>query len=485
MSDIPLHFQSISELSQAIHGGALSPVELTRHFLARIEELDGALHAYLRVLPERALGAAEAAQTALRAGQDLGPLHGIPFAVKDLFDAKGVPTTAGSPLLHDNVAAADAAATLRLARAGMVLLGKTHTVQFAYGGAGVNHHHGTPHNPWLARHHVPGGSSSGSGVAVGAGLAPVALGTDTGGSVRIPAGLNGVTGLKTTVGRISRAGVFPLSHSLDSVGPLCRSAEDAALLLQALQGPDERDASTRHVPPVDALRGLRDGVRGMHVAFAETALWDDVEPDVAARVRDTGKVFESLGAKVGSVPFKVAAAAQELNRRGNVIAAEAYAVHEERITRHGDQYDPIVAARILGGKDVTAADYIRNTQAWATLREEALDALRNVEVLLCPTTVIPAKPLDEVDASLEAYVTPNLKYVRNTAVGNILNLCALSVPCGFTAGGLPVGLMMYGKPFDEATLLRAGYAFQQATDWHRRWPDLSWVAKAQGRARDK
>ena len=238
MTETPLHWLTISELSQRIRQGVISPVELTEHLLSRLEALDGTLHAFKLVARERALAQAQAAELALKAGQDVGPLHGIPYAAKDLFDVKGLPTTAGSNLLEHNIAAADATVIRRLTQAGMVLLGKTHTVQFAYGGVGINHHHGTPHNPWHAVPHAPGGSSSGSGVAVAAGMVPMALGSDTGGSVRIPSSLCGTVGLKTTVGQISRAGVFPLSWTLDSVGPLTRSVEDAALVYQCLRGSD-------------------------------------------------------------------------------------------------------------------------------------------------------------------------------------------------------------------------------------------------------
>ncbi len=230
MTDSDIHYETIAELGRRLRTGELTPVTLTEALLARIEDLDGTLGAFQLVSADRALAAARAADTALAAGHDLGPLHGIPYAAKDLFDVSGLPTTAGTRLLDDNVADADSTVVARLSRAGMILLGKTKTVQFAYGGAGINRDLGTPHNPWHRTHHLPGGSSSGSAVAVAAGMAPAALGSDTGGSVRIPAALCGITGLKTTVGQVSRAGVYPLSWSLDSVGPLTRTVEDAALV---------------------------------------------------------------------------------------------------------------------------------------------------------------------------------------------------------------------------------------------------------------
>jgi aspartyl-tRNA(Asn)/glutamyl-tRNA(Gln) amidotransferase subunit A len=478
MADIPLPVQTISDLARQIQAGTLSPVDLTEQCLARLDALDGTLNAFRLVHRERALATAQAAELALRAGQDVGPLHGIPYAAKDLFDVKGLPTTAGSNLLHDAIATEDSAATARLARAGMVLLGKTNTVQFAYGGVGINHDHGTPHNPWQKTHCVPGGSSSGSGVAVAAGIVPMALGSDTGGSVRIPASLCGTVGLKTTVGQVSRAGVFPLSWSLDSVGPLTRSIEDAALVYDALQGADPRDPSTRDAQPRDVLTGLCDGVRGLRLAFAETVFWDDADPEVAQAVRQSGEVLAGLGAQVESLEFPEAAEALALNPGGLVIAAEAYTIHQERLETHFDAYDPIIGSRMIQGKEISAVQYLNTTRAWDRLRQRVQQSLRTVDALLVPATMIPARPLAEVDASMESYVDCNLKYLRNTSIGNILGLCGLSVPCGFTREGLPIGLMIYGKPFHEDTILRIGYAFEQATEWHNRIPNLAWIASA-------
>jgi len=473
MTESPLHWQTISELSQRIQSGTLSPVALTEHCLSRLEAMDSTLHAFKLVTRERALAQAQAAELALRAGQDVGPLHGIPYAAKDLFDVKGLPTTAGSNLLQDSIATADAAVVRRLTQAGMILLGKTHTVQFAYGGVGINHHHGTPHNPWHAVPHAPGGSSSGSGVAVAAGMVPMALGSDTGGSVRIPAALCGTVGLKTTVGQISRAGVFPLSWSLDSVGALTRSVADAALVYHCLRGADPQDPSTQGMPPQDVLTGLHDGVRGLRLAFAETVFWDQADPEVARAVRACGEVFARLGADMDSIAFPEAAEAQEINPRGLVVAAEAYTIHQARLEAHFEQYDPIVRQRLIQGKDVSATEYLHTTRAWTQLRARVLHTLRNVDALLVPTTIIPALPVGEIDASSEAYSARNQQYLRNTVIGNVLNLCALSVPCGLTSQGLPIGLMIYGKPCNEDVVLRVGYAFEQATDWHSQRPVLS------------
>ena len=471
----PLHYQTITDLADGIRKGDITSTELVQYLLDRIESLDGQLNAFRLRCPEHALEQAAAADRQIQDGKDAGILHGIPFAVKDLFDVKGLPTTAGTSLLEKNIAAADAHAVRQLKRAGMILLGKTNTVQFAYGGVGINHDHGTPHNPWNRIQHVPGGSSSGSAVAVAAGMTPVALGSDTGGSVRIPASLCGTAGLKSTVGRVSRAGVYPLSWSLDSVGPLTRSVEDAAHVYQCLQGVDANDETTWGLAAQDVLNDLKDGVREMRLAFAETVFWEDVDPEVETAVRECGRVFEALGARVSSIEFSEAQQARQLNSKGLIIAAEAYTLNKKWLEEHFDRLDPIVAHRMIKGKAVETGEYLQNNLTWSKLRSKAINTLVDVDALIVPTTAIPALPTAAVDADIETYTERNLSYLRNTAIGNDLNMCGLSVPCGYTKQGLPIGLMIYAKPFQENIVLRAGYAFQETTDWHRRRPDLSWI----------
>ncbi|MEE8303202.1 MAG: amidase [Candidatus Tectomicrobia bacterium] len=475
MSETPLHWQTITTLSQQIHRGTLSPVALMEHLLDRAEALDGTLHAFRLIPRDRALAAAQAAELTLRAGQDAGPLHGIPFAVKDIIDVNGLPTTAGSHLLQDNVVSANATVVERLLQAGMVLLGKAQTVQFAFGAPGINHHHGTPHNPWHATPHVPGGSSSGSGVSVAAGMVPMALGTDTGGSVRIPAALCGTVGLKTTVGQVSRAGVFPLSWTLDSVGPLTRSVQDAALVYQAMRGPDPADPSTHNASFQDVLSGFTDGVRGLRLSVAESVFWEETDPDIVSAVLRCGDVLTTLGAHVDSLAFLEADEALAAASFGLIGAAEAYVDHLERLGERFDEYDPIVSTRMLRAKDATPMDYLRAIRAHNALCHKAQRTLRDVDALLAPTTMIPSLPVSEVDSSLEVYHQWNSRYSRNTRVANMLGLCALTVPCGLTSHGLPIGLMIMGKASDEAMVLRVGHAFEQATDWHHRTPDLSWA----------
>jgi aspartyl-tRNA(Asn)/glutamyl-tRNA(Gln) amidotransferase subunit A len=469
-----LHFETASALAARIRAGALSPVELCERLLERIRTLDPALNAYRLVAAERALATAEAAARQIAAGQYLGPLHGIPYATKDLFDVAGLPTSAGSRALERNIATADSAVTARLARAGMVLLGKTNTVEFAFGSVGINHSHGTPHNPWSQAHHVPGGSSSGSAVAVAAGLAPLATGTDTACSVRTPAALCGVVGLKTTVGRISRAGVYPLSGTLDSVGPIGRSVRDVAQLFSVMQGPDPTDATTLGVAPIDVLTTLDDGVAGLRIGFAEGLMFEDVHPEVERAVRASRAVFEDLGARVSNVDF--AAAAAVMARPSVISQVEGYAVNAALLEERPEELDPVVRDRMLPGGTVTAVDYRRALDALAPLRRQADRVFDRFDVLLAPTSMLPAVEVARVDADFATYMQYAGRYLRNCFVGNLLNLCAVTVPCGFTSTGLPVGLMIYARTFREDLALRVAQAFEQATPWTLRQPDLGWIA---------
>lgn len=475
MDKTNLHFGNIIHLAGRIRKGEISSTELVEYYLARIESLDDKLNAFQLLCRESAIEQARSADQALRAGKDLGVLHGIPYAAKDLFDVKRLPTKAGAKLLERNIASKDAEVISRLSQAGMILLGKTNMVQFAYSGVGINHDHGTPHNPWSRDHYLPGGSSSGSGVAVAAGMVPMALGTDTGGSVRVPASLCGTVGLKTTVGQVSRAGVYPLSWTLDSVGCLTRSVEDAATVYQCVQGADINDDITLGRTPHDVLMELKNGVRGMHLAFAESMFQEDLHPEVEKAVRECGSMFEELGAQVSSIGFTEAQEALRLSPGGVTVAAEGYTLNKKLLEEHFDELDPVVAHRMIKGKDVQASTYLENSFAAKRLRSEACNTLKEVDALIVPTTPVPAKPVSEVDTDLDNYLKQNSLYLRNTSIGNVLNMCGLSIPCGFTKEGFPIGLMIYGKSFQEHVVLRAGYAFQQITDWHKRTPDLSWA----------
>jgi aspartyl-tRNA(Asn)/glutamyl-tRNA(Gln) amidotransferase subunit A len=473
MSDTPLHYLTITELAARLRSGALTPTQLTAHQIERIEALNGPLNAFNLVTAERAMAEAKSAEALLASGRDLGPLHGIPYAVKDLFDVVGLPTTAGSRTLDTAPKTTESEVTRRLAAAGMIVLGKTITVEFAKGIVGINHIQGTPHNPWCAEHCVPGGSSAGTAVAVASGMAAMGLGTDTGGSVRAPAGLSGTVGLKSTVGRISRFGVFPLSWTLDSVGPLTRSVEDAALVYQILQGEDARDDSTIGIRPEDVLGSLKAGAKGLRIGIPQHAFFDKLDPEVEKAVLAAAEVFRDLGATVENVPYPEAEAVSKMASYVNGV--EAAVIHEERIATKLDLMDPVVGPRMLGERDYLATDYVKMLQELKALRASQMETLRDVDVVLSPSTRIPAMPVATVDESMEVYLDYAGQYMANTNIGNRLGLCGLSINCGFTSKGLPIGLLLNGKPFAEATVLRAGYAYEQATDWKDARPDLNWV----------
>jgi aspartyl-tRNA(Asn)/glutamyl-tRNA(Gln) amidotransferase subunit A len=456
---------SVRELSAAIHARRLSPVELTESLLARIARLDGKLHAFITLYAEDARLAAEAAEKAIRAGHSVGPLHGIPIAVKDLVDIEGRVTTGGSKVWQHRVSKTTATLARKLMAAGMIVIGKTHTVEFAMGGWGTNQHLGTPWNPWdaaIAR--TPGGSSSGSGVAVAARLAPCAIGTDTGGSVRLPASWCGIVGLKTTIGRISTHGVLPLAATLDTPGPMTRSVEDAALLFNLLQGPDPLDPPTLRHPPDDPLPSLTSGVAGLRLAVLPEAERDAVDREVLAAYDASIEVLGRLGARIVEValPRRFADFA---TLTGQIIGAEGYSYVGDIVDRLELPVDEAVRPRIWLGKGLSARDYLNALAQRESMKREFAGPLSDIDALLTPTTLTAAVPVAEVNQA----GTPAIF----TRMVNFLDLCALSLPNGLTAAGLPTSLHVIAKAYDEATALRIGWAYEQATDWLGRLPPLS------------
>ena len=470
--DETLAFAPITDLAPLIHRRELSPIDLTELFLERIEKYDPVLNAYISPTADLARAQARAAESQIAAGTYLGPLHGIPVAVKDLIDITGLPTTGGSILLRDNIATADATVARRLFAAGATLLGKTHLVEFAFGGTGVNHHYGTPVNPWsLDAPRLPGGSSSGSGVAIAAGLATAALGSDTGGSVRIPLAFNGLVGLKPTFGLWPSTGVLPLDPTLDSVGPLCHSAEDCAILHQALVGPDPAAPETHAQPCSSIVEEMAGDITGLRLCFPREYFWTDVDEEVEDAVRASARVFADLNVHVDEISLEVLKKLTEFRTGPNTTAVEAYRYHRARIEAHLDQFDPIVSERILDGRDILAIDYAQQLVERDLLRRKARAELNNVDFLITPTTPFAAPVVEEIDRD-GVYFPINSLCLRNTIAVNLLDLCAVSLPCGFTRDGLPIGLQLIGHPHDEARLLRLARAFEQATDFSRQTPNL-------------
>ncbi len=453
-----LAFAPIHTLAPLIASGRLAPRTLVECFLDRIERADAKLGAFVALYGEEALRAADAAGEAIAAGHSLGPLHGIPIALKDLIEIEGRVTTAGCLQWRDRVSTVTATLVRRLLGAGAVLLGKTHLVEFALGGWGTNYQMGTPWNPWDAEtHRVPGGSSSGSGVAVAAGLASAALGSDTGGSVRIPSSFCGLVGLKTTHGRFSNYGVVLLCEGLDTVGPLTRSVEDAALLFDALHGPDGNDPHTLPHPRSDVLSGLKLGARSLRIGVVPRAELDAsqaMEADIGAHYEQAAQVLEGLGAHLEEVSLGDSLLSLQA-QTGILISAEAYQIHRPAIEDTGAPFDPWVQKRILAGKDVSGADYVEALKHQARARREMAARMRDFDAVILPTTPVTAQALEGLDEA-------DLPHSRYTRAGNYLGLCALAVPMGFTVAGLPTSLQILGKPHAEDMALRIGWAYEQA-----------------------
>jgi aspartyl-tRNA(Asn)/glutamyl-tRNA(Gln) amidotransferase subunit A len=459
----------LTELARGLAERKFSSREIVLEYLERIGRLDGKLHSFIENYREEALAAADQADRERSAGRAHGALHGLPIAIKDLVHIRGRMTTAGSKARPYGIAQETATAAERLVAVGMIPLGKTHLVEFAFGGWGRNAPMGAPWNPWDAKiHRVAGGSSSGSAVAVAAGLAPAAIGSDTGGSIRIPAALCGLTGLKPTYGVVSLAGVFPLATSLDSLGPITRTVEDAALLTAVMSGLDPRDPSTLAAPAIDFAGALAEepDLRGMRVTVLaiEQFRWP-VQSDVLAALSEAMATLRSLGATVeeASAPFDLEDA---MLRNGRIIAAESYALHRTYIEDESLEIDPWVRKRVVGGKALSAADYIDEIAMRKRIDAAFAEWMRGRDALLTPTLPITATPLDEVDETTYPLAT-------FTRAANYLGACALSLPAGFSANGLPIGVQLMGAAFTDATLVRFGRAFQQVTDWHKRHPDLA------------
>ena len=462
-----LHTLTLTELAAGLAARKFSSRDVVDALLDRIARGNGKLHAFTEVYADAARTMADGADRARAAGFPLGPLHGLPIAYKDLCDIAGKVGTGGSKMFESRIATETSNTVERLTAAGMVPLGKLHMVEFAFGGWGTNPLMGAPWNPWdLATQRVPGGSSSGTGVAVAARLTPAGIGSDTGGSVRIPSAFNGLVGLKVTFGRIGLSGTMLLSWSLDSIGPMARSVEDCALLLNALAAPDPRDPTTLGQPLEDFTLATRPGtIEGMRIAVPDTKQMPNFShPDVIKAWQTAARTFESLGAAVEAV--RLPDWYFDLSRpAGTLIASEAYSLHRDYIEDMSKAIGPGVRARAQAAKQLLPGAYAEEFRVMAERRRAFSEWFRAYDVILMPTMAVPAIPLSEVDE-----LSPIPGYLTRPA--NYLGLCSLAMPSGYS-GGLPLGIQIVGKPFAERDVLRAGKAFQDATDHHRRAPDLS------------
>jgi len=465
-----LVWASLAELARQVAARRVSPVEVVQAHLDRIGKLDGALRAFLTVTGDQALEAARAAEQAVMAGRPLGPLHGVPIALKDLYCTKGVRTTGGSKILGDWIPEEDATVVTRLAAAGAISLGKLNMHEFAYGPEGLNVHYGTPRNPWdAATHRICGGSSSGSGAAVAAGLCAGALGSDTGGSIRIPSSLCGLSGLKPTYGRVSRAGALPLSWSLDHVGPMCRSAADCALVLGAMAGYDPRDPTSSVLPVPDYAAALSGEVTGLRIGVLRRFFLESADEEVARAVEAAVAALQGLGATAAEAALPLMAHAAGASTA--VLAPEAYAYHERWLQTRPQDYGPDVRERLRVGAFISGADYLQGARVRGLIRDEVDQVLAGLDVLICPSTPIAATAVDQGEVVIRGErQSVRQSLIRYTRPFNLSGHPAVSVPCGLTASGLPIGLQIVGRPFDEATVLRVADAYQRATDWHARRP---------------
>lgn len=461
-----LHYLTISAAAPLLAAGELSPVTLTQAYLDRIAAVDGRLDSYVTLTAERALSQARAAAAEIAAGRYRGPMHGIPIALKDLYDTAGIRTTAMSRVTPDRIPDEDATTVARLDAAGAILLGKLAMHEFALGGPDFTSLFPPARNPWNTEH-MPGGSSSGSGAAVAAGLCMGALGSDTGGSIRGPAALCGIAGIKPTFGRVSNYGVVPLSWSQDHCGPMTWTVADCAIMLQAIAGYDPKDPTTADVPVPDYLAALRDGVRGLTVGvpreyFYETA--PGVDPQVIAAAERGLETLSELGAEIRDVAIPHIRYAQTANQV--IMMSEAYSYHEANLKTRRQDYGDLVRQRFLLGGLLTASDYNQALRMRRVIKDEMAAALQQSDVLVTPTYAAPA-PKIEGYAGATTLTQPSF-----TGPFNLSGLPAVSTPSGLSDEGLPMGLQVVGRPFDEATALRVAYAYEQAARFIDRRPPL-------------
>ncbi|CAN7418791.1 amidase [Rhizobacter sp. LjRoot28] len=453
---------SLEDTAAAISDGQFTSEQLVEYQLSRMDRLEPRLKAFVEVYRDEARQMARALDGMLRAGVRLGPLHGVTVAIKDLFEIEGHMLGAGSRALPAKLSSLTATVVDRLRAAGAVIIGKTQTVEFAFGGWGTNTVMGTPWNPWdLQTHRVPGGSSSGSSVAVAAGLCTAALGTDTGGSVRIPAGLCGLVGLKTTHGLVSRHGLVELCPTHDTVGPITRSVRDAALMLDVIAGPDPRDTASLQAPVRRVLGGIEHDVSGTRVWVLPASERHSIESDVLALYDRALSTLAGLGMQLVERPLPQSLT-ESMRIAGKLMSAEGYANLGE-LFEQDLVFDPNVQRRILAGRDIDAAQYIELLKMRDKARMAMIDAMEGVDVCVMPTNAITAIPVSEVDEQS----TPLSRFGRFV---NLLDLCSIAVQAGQSGQGLPVSVQFIGRPMAEPLILRVAHAFEKATPWHKAVP---------------
>jgi len=459
-----LPYPDLAQASQAVQTKEASPVDLTQACLDRIERLNPQVNAFITVTPDAALEEARKAEAEIKRGEWKGPLHGMPLAVKDLVETAGVKTTAASKVLANNVTKEDAEVVRRLRSAGAVLLGKLNLHEFAYGGSGVIGHFGPAKNPWNLEH-ITGGSSSGSAAAVAAGLCYGAIGTDTAGSIRLPAAYCGITGLKPSFGLVSARGVIPLSWSLDHVGPMARTVADCALMLQAIAHYDAKDINCQKFPPVYYPSAMREPTTSLRIGLAKE-FFQDVDAEIVNAIESAVALIKKLVTSVSDISLST-----DVDR--TVLRCEPFAYHQAYMAEHEKDYDPETLKRIRSGSDVSAADYIHRYRELLTQRREIAKLFNRVDLIITPTTPLPPPTFAELAKSPNELRPKELIMLRNTRPFNIYGLPSISVPCGFTKSGLPIGLQISGASGTEGSVLSLAGAYQKETDWHVKRPAMA------------
>ncbi|MCC7426544.1 MAG: amidase [Alphaproteobacteria bacterium] len=461
-------FLELWQVAEAIQAGAISARAVVEACLERVRAHDGKLNAFRRLEAEAALAAADTADADLKRGRLRGALHGVPLAHKDMFYRAGRVASCGSKIRADFVPAVTSTALARLDAAGALNLGSLNMAEFAFNPTGHNIHHGPVGNPWNPAH-ITGGSSSGSGAAVAARFCYGALGSDTGGSIRLPAAICGVTGIKPTWGRVSRAGAMPLSWSLDTIGPLARSAKDCAILLGLMAGPDPADATAAARPVPDYTTGIDQPLKGLRIGVARDFLYDGIKPEIEAALSESLRVYRDLGASVVDV---VAPHLHDIRALvGVIMFAEAANIHAKWLRERPDDYTPVVRQRLESGLMLPASTYLDALRLRPILAERfCAEVFARCDVLHAPVLFEPVPTIAQSDVTVDPRHSTVIP--RNTRIVNYLGLPGLSVPCGFDANGLPIGHQLVGPAFAEGLLFRTGHAFQGATDWHQRLPPL-------------
>lgn len=462
-----------SEVSQLIRSKKVSPVELTHECLSRIERLNPKLNAFITVTADSALTEARQAAAEIQHGHWRGPLHGIPIALKDLIDTAGVRTTAASSLFKDRVPAQDAEIVRRLKATGAVLLGKLNLHEFAYGGSSAISYFAPVHNPWNLDH-SPGGSSGGSAAAVAAQLCYAAIGSDTGGSIRQPAAYCGIVGLKPTFGRVSTRGVIPLSWSLDHLGPMTRTVQDAALMLQVIAGYDAQDTVSMDVPVPDYAATITAPASSLRLGILRDYFYEGLHPEIQTALEAALSVLKTLTRTQSDIaPLATDRTyASVMDPYVTILRAESFAYHREYVSKSPELYQAQTLKRIQAGADITASAYLQARHQLEQIRRSVSQVFETIDLLITPTTCVPPFAIGDL-ADPNTLREKELLMLRNTRPFNAFGLPTISVPCGFNRDGLPIGMQITGPPWGEAAVLHLAFAYEQATEWHKRKPNLS------------